>query len=248
MGFGSGISSSQKITPRLSAKEVKPEFPAVFVLRSHVLTSFGKLFEKGKERLVHKAVPFAALLLLALYPVRLLAAGTVFPLSEIVSWNNDGQRKDYERRLRVAGVVFRASEFPGPYPRLAGKQRCLFFEKNGGPLAYGIDFEGFFDSVFAENEKTKDRREILLKRAEVLEDFSGRRIFLVGFEFQLTTTERFFAKWVLWQNPEAERAIFELYEGLGEGYWLDAASLRLAETLLSFPKLCLEQALREKAE
>ena len=178
----------------------------------------------------------------------LLAAGSNavepwFPFADFVDWEKKASRQDYESLLKKAGInVKKAAMNPRPLAGpLADREECLFLEKNGVLVGYGIAFENFYAPVVSENRAKGDVREITILKTEVLYDRDGRYIFLVSYRFRLSPVEMFIAKWVMRQEPEAERKIFFINRPLGQGYELAESSRNLVGLLLALPKSCLTQ-------
>ena len=191
---------------------------------------------------MRSAVVLALTLLLLITESSSSAAGA-YPFSYLVDWEEKASRQDYESLLKNAGItVKKIAMNPRPLAEpLAEREECLFLEKNGVLVGYGIAFENFYAPVVSENRAKGDVREITILKAEVLYDRDGRHIFLASYRFRLSPVEMFIAKWVMRQEPEAERKIFFIDRPLGQGYELAESSWKLVGLLLVLPKGCLTQ-------
>ena len=162
------------------------------------------------------------------------------PFADFVNWEKQSSRQKYEKSLEKAGITIRKTQM-APWltaEPLAERQECLFLEKGGVIVGYGILFENFFKPASVQSKTTGDLRDITLHRVEALYDLSGRHIFLVSYRFRISDTDVFIAEWLLDKEPRAKRKIFYIDRPLNEEYELTESSLYLAKLLLAMPRKC----------
>ena len=162
---------------------------------------------------------------------------TTYPFSESIDWEKEDTRQRYEIFLQIANIHYATLPIfrPEGEARIAKEESCVFFEKNGGLIGYGIAFNNL--TRFAHAKKKDDLRKISVQKAEVIYDLADRRIFLVSYSFELNAAERFVAKYIMGRQTEFVRQNFK--DGvLDEGYELDGESKKLVEQLLAFPQEC----------
>lgn len=161
-----------------------------------------------------------------------------YPFSQLINWNENAKRQEYERYFAEANVAVSRIPIVRPHHdrRLAEREEFTLIQKDGMLIGYGTIFTGLLFSGHAVNAKSGDRRTITIEKAEILYDMHNAYIFLVTYRMDnLSKLEAFFASF-LGYKIKAKRSIFSEDE-LGEGYSLSEQSKQYARLLIQTPKI-----------
>ena len=167
-----------------------------------------------------------------------------YPFSDMVDWNDEEKRKDYEKYLALADISIRylRVEHPDTKKRWARNLYFMILERRGATVGFGA---AFYDLVLPGTAVHPNDYEVILRlnRAEIIYDIYGRQIFLISYRKELSAGHKiiwFFlpdsvkARYLKKYKMEAERHIFGWGE-LGEGYALDERSQEYARFLIYSP-------------
>lgn len=166
------------------------------------------------------------------------ARGENFPFSDKVDWSKEENSKNYEKILKRSGVT---KEFYGKTSiEDVATGECFLLKDNKGVVGSGAVFSEFRVSGAAENAKTKDRKKIDIKKAEIVSDKEGRFILLTTHRFRLNAFEEFMAGFRK-KKPYGERATYHGPD-LGDGYFLDSKTQELVGKLLDAAKKCAPES------
>ena len=162
------------------------------------------------------------------------------PFSDIINWDDETARKEYEKLLRGRGLVIRER----PLVRLdteplAAGEKCVYFLKNGARVGYGVVLTDIYSKGRGIGEYTVDFE---LKVVEVLYDNSGQYVVLVTYHTLLPLWQRL----LLYSFPKFKKHKLDdtrkVIRGreLSEDVVLDGPSMWLLEEFIALPALCLK--------
>lgn len=166
------------------------------------------------------------------------------PFPDVINWDDESQRKEFEKHLYLAGFSVRSLRVEHPHTdkRWAKSTEFLLWEKGGTLVGFGAVFHDLMLSGTAVGPEG-DKVIFKLNRAEIIYDIAGRKIFLITYRTWMSRLHKILWFFLSEDTKEkyrkkyrmgAERSIFD-WGDLGEGYTLDRRSREYAWFLLNAP-------------
>lgn len=197
-------------------------------------------------RRIRNALAAYVITLVLLRSSQVFSSQPEYPFSDVINWEDESQRKEFEKHLTLAGFSSRSLrvEHPPTDKRWAKSTEFLLWEKGRTLAGFGAVFQ---DLILPGTAVGPEGDEVTFKlnRAEILYDVSGRRIFLVTYRTEMSLIYKilwFFLpenkkkEYIRKYKMEASRSIFTWGE-LGEGHQLNRRSEDYARFLLDAPAI-----------